>query len=116
MNTLDSIMPQIIHAIQQGIQVGMTSFHSSYNEQYHQPVMQQFDTLNANIGVVRSDVHSLTNQFGHLSTSVQNIQQQFMGFPDRLFNVFPHGPPPPDYMPYPYYHPMPPPPPPKDDE
>jgi hypothetical protein len=40
MTTLDSLMPQIMNAIQQGIQVGMTSFHYSYNEQYHQPVMQ----------------------------------------------------------------------------
>jgi hypothetical protein len=61
MTTLDSLMPQIMNAIQQGIQVDMTSFHSSYNEQYHQSVMQQFDTLNTNIGVVRSDVDSLTN-------------------------------------------------------
>jgi hypothetical protein len=91
-------------------------YHSSYNEQYHQPVMQQFDTLNANIGAVQSDVDSLTNQFGHLSTSVQNMQQQFTGFSDHFFNAFPRGPPPPGYMPYPYYHPMPPPPPLEDDE
>jgi hypothetical protein len=106
MNLLDSLMPQIMNAIQQGMQADMASFHSSYHEQYHQPVMQQFDTLNANIGVVQSDVDSLTNQFGHLSTSVQNIQQQFMGFSDHFSNVFPCGPPPPGYMPYPYYHPM----------
>jgi hypothetical protein len=105
MNLLDSLMPQIMNAIQQGMQADMASFHSSYHEQYHQPVMQQFDTLNANIGVVQSDVDSLTNQFGHLSTSVQNIQQQFMGFSDHFSNVFPCGPPP-GYMPYPYYHPM----------
>jgi hypothetical protein len=116
MATLDSLMPHIMNVVQQGIQVGIASFHSSYNEQYHQPVMQQFDTLNANIGVVWSDVESLTNQFGHLSRSVQNMQQQFTGFSDHFFNVFPHGPPPPGYMPYPYYHPMPPPPPPEDDE
>jgi hypothetical protein len=60
--------------IQQGMQAGMASFHSSYNKQYHQPIMQYFDTLNANLGVVQSDVDSLTNQFGHPSTSVQNIQ------------------------------------------
>jgi hypothetical protein len=96
------------------MQVGMASFHSSYNEQYHQPVMQQFDS--ANFGVVRSDVDSLTNQFGNLSASVQNMQQQFMGFSDHFFNVFPRGPPPLGYMPYLYYHPMPPPPPPEDDE
>jgi hypothetical protein len=75
MNSLDSLMPQIMNAIQQGMQVGMANFHSSYSEQYHQLVMQQFDTLNANIDAVRSDVDSLTNQFEHLSTSVQNIQQ-----------------------------------------
>jgi hypothetical protein len=60
------------------MQAGMASFHSSYNEQYHQPVMQQFDSLYANLGAIRSDVDSLSNQFGHLSTSVQHIQQQFM--------------------------------------
>jgi hypothetical protein len=43
------------------MQVGMTSFHSSYNEQYHQPIMQQFDTLNANVGAIWSDVDPLTN-------------------------------------------------------
>jgi hypothetical protein len=75
MNILDPLKPQIMNAIQQGMQASMASFHSSYNAQYHQPVMQQFYTLNANIGAVRSDVDCLTNQFGHLSTSVQNIQQ-----------------------------------------
>jgi hypothetical protein len=73
MNHLDLLMPQIMNVIQQGMQVGMASFHSSYNEQYHQPVMQQFDSLNANLGAVRSGVDSLTNQFENLSTSVQNI-------------------------------------------
>jgi hypothetical protein len=75
MATLDSLMPHIMNVVQQSMQVGMASFHSSNNEQYYQPVMQQFDTLNANIGAIRSDVDSLTNQFGHLSTSVQNMQQ-----------------------------------------
>jgi hypothetical protein len=56
------------------MQVGMANSHPSYNEQYHQPVMQQFDTLNVNIGDVQSDVDSLINQFGHFSTSVQNMQ------------------------------------------
>jgi hypothetical protein len=116
MNFLDPLMPQEINAIQQGMKVNMASFHSSYNEQYHQLIMQHFDTLNANLGVLRSDVYSLTNQFGNLSTSVQNIQQQFMGFSNHFFNVFPHGPPPPGYRPYLYNHPMPPPPPPEDDE
>jgi hypothetical protein len=89
---------------------------SSYNEQYHQPVMQNFETLNANLGAVRSDVDSLTNQFGNLSTNVQNIQQQFMGFTDHFYNVFPSGPPPPGYMSYPYYQSIPHQPPPEDDE
>jgi hypothetical protein len=40
MNPLDSLIPQIMNATQQGMQVGMTSFHSSYNEQYRQPAMQ----------------------------------------------------------------------------
>jgi hypothetical protein len=112
---LDPLMPQIMNAIQQGMQAGMVSFHSSYNEQYHQPVMQRFDSLHANLGAVQSDVDSLSNQFGHLSTSVQHIQQQFTGFTNHLYNVFPCGPPPLGNMPYPYYHPMPPPPPPEDD-
>jgi hypothetical protein len=116
MNSLDSLMPQIMNVVQQGMQVGMANFHSSYNEQYHQPVMQQFDTLNANIVAVRSDVDSLINQFGHLSISVQNILHHFTRFSDPFFNVFPHGPPPPVYMSYPYYHPMLPPPPPEDAE
>jgi hypothetical protein len=116
MNPLDPLMTQIINAIQQGMQVSMASFHSSYNEQYHQPVMQQFDTLNANLGDVRSDVDSLTNQFGNLSASMQNMQQQFTGFFDHFFKVFPSGPPPLGYMPYPYYYLMPPPPPPEGDE
>jgi hypothetical protein len=116
MTTLDSLMPHIMNVVQQGIQVSMASFHSSYNEHYHQPIMQQFDTLNANVGAIRSDVDSFTSQFRHLSTSVQNMQQQFIGFSDHFFNVFPHGPPPLGYMPYPYYHLMPPPPPPEDDE
>jgi hypothetical protein len=109
-------MSHIMNVVQQGMQVGMASFYSSYNEQYHQSVMQQFDTLNVNIGVVPSDVDSLTNQFEHLSISVQNMQQQFTGFSDHLFNVFPHGPPPLCYMTYPYYHLMPLPPPPENDE
>jgi hypothetical protein len=96
--------------------VGIASFHSSYNEQYHQSIMQQFDTLNANFGFVWSDVDSLTNQFGNLSAVMQNVQQQFTGFSNHFFNGFPRGPPPLSYMPYPYYHPMPPPPPPEDDE
>jgi hypothetical protein len=54
-------MPQIMNAIQQDMQVGMVIFHSSYTEQYHQPVMQHFDTLNTNLGAVQSDVVSLTN-------------------------------------------------------
>jgi hypothetical protein len=87
MNLLDPLMPQIMNAIQQSMQAGMISFHSSYNEQYHQSVMQQFYTLNVNIGVVRSDVDSLTNQFGYFSTTMQNIQQQFMAFSDHFFNV-----------------------------
>jgi hypothetical protein len=116
MVTLDSLMPHIMNVIEQSMQVGMARFHSSYNEQYHQTVMQQFDTLNANIGAIRSDMDSLINQFGHLSTSVQNMQQQFTGFSNHFFNIFPREPPPPGYMPYPYYHPMPPPPPPEDDE
>jgi hypothetical protein len=87
MNLLDPLMPQIMNAIQQSMQAGMISFHSSYNEQYHQSVMQQFYTLNANIGAVRSDVDSLTNQFGYFSTTMQNIQQQFMAFSDHFFNV-----------------------------
>jgi hypothetical protein len=37
---LDFLMPQIMNVIQQGMQASMVSFHSSYNEQYHQPVMQ----------------------------------------------------------------------------
>jgi hypothetical protein len=74
MTTLDSLMPHIVNVVQQGMQVGMARFHSSYNEHYHQPVMQQFDTLNANVGGIQSDVDSLTNQFGHLSISVQNMQ------------------------------------------
>jgi hypothetical protein len=73
MNLFNPLIPQIMNVIQQGMQADMTIFHSSYNEQYHQPVIQQFDTLNVNIGVVRSDVDSLTNQFGHLSTSVDNL-------------------------------------------
>jgi hypothetical protein len=113
---LDPLMPQIMNDIQQAMQAGMASFHSSFNEQYHQPVMQQFDSLNANLDAVQSDVNSLTNQFGTLSTSVQNIQQQFTGFTDHFCSVFPRGPPPPGYMAYPYYHPMPPPSPPKDNE
>jgi hypothetical protein len=111
---LDPLMPQIMNVIQQGMQVGMARFHSSYNEKYHQPVMQQFDSLHANLGVVQSDVNSLSNQFGHLFTSVQHIQQQFTGFTDHFYNVFPCSPPL-GYMSYPYYHPMPPPPPPEDD-
>jgi Tfp pilus assembly pilus retraction ATPase PilT len=47
MNHLDPHKPQIMNVIQQGMQAGMVSFHSSYNEQYHQPLMQQFDSLNA---------------------------------------------------------------------
>jgi hypothetical protein len=109
-------MPQIMNVIQQDMQAGMASFHSSFNEQYHQPIMQQFDSLNANLGAVRSDVDSPTNQFGTLSTSVQNIQPQLMRFTDHFYNVFPRGPPPPGYMAYPYYHPVPPPPPPEDNE
>jgi hypothetical protein len=116
MNPLNPLMPQIMNAIQQGMQVGMASFHSSYNEQYHQLGMQQFDTLNANLGAVQSDVDSLTNQFGNLSASMQNKQQQFTMFSNHSFNVFPSGPPPLGYMPYPYCHTMPPPPPPEDDE
>jgi hypothetical protein len=104
-----------MNAIQQGMQAGMASFHSSYNEQYHQPVMQRFDSLHANLGAIRSDVDSRSNQFGHLSTGLQHIQQQFTGFIDHFYNVFPRGPPPLGYMPYPYYHPMLPPPPPEDD-
>jgi hypothetical protein len=77
--------------------------------------MQRFDSLHANLGAVRSDVDSLSNQFGHLSTSVQYIQQQFTGFTDHFYNVFPHGPPPLGYMSYLYYHPMLPLPPPEDD-
>jgi hypothetical protein len=95
-----------MNAIQQGLQAGMASFHSSFNEQYHQPVMQKFDSLNANLGAVRSDVDSLTKQFGTLSTSVQNIQQQFTGFTDHFYNVFPRDAPP-GYMAYPYHHPIP---------
>jgi hypothetical protein len=72
--SLDPLILQIMNVIQQGMQDGMVSFHSSYNEQYHQPVMQRFDSLHANLGVVRSDMDSLSNQFGHLSTSVQHIQ------------------------------------------
>jgi hypothetical protein len=45
-------MPQIMNVIQQGLQAGMASFHSSFNEEYHQPVMQKFDSLNANLGAV----------------------------------------------------------------
>jgi hypothetical protein len=116
MNPLDPLMPQIMNAIQQGMQVGMSSFHSSYNEQYHQPVMQHFETLNTNLGAIQNDVDSLTKQFGNLSTNVHNIQQQFTGFTDHFYNVFPHGPPPPGYMSYPYYHPMPPQPPLEHDE
>jgi hypothetical protein len=37
---LDLLMPQIMNVIQQDMQAGMASFHSSYNEQYHQPIMQ----------------------------------------------------------------------------
>jgi hypothetical protein len=48
----------------------MASFHSSYNEQYHQSVMQHFDTLNANLGTVQNDVNYPTNQFDPLSTNV----------------------------------------------
>jgi hypothetical protein len=115
-NLLDPLMPQIMNVIQQGIQASMASFHPSHNEQYHQPVMQQFDTLNANLGVVWNDMDSLTNQFGNLSTSMQNMQQQFTGFFDHFFNVFPRGAPPSGYMPYRCYHQMPHPPPPKDEE
>jgi hypothetical protein len=61
MNPLDPLVPQIMNVIQQGMQAGMASFHSSYNKQYYQPIMQYFDTLNANLVVVRSDVDSLTN-------------------------------------------------------
>jgi hypothetical protein len=78
MNPLDSLMPQIMNVIQQGMQVGMASFHSSYNEQYHQPVMQQFDTLNVNIGFVRSDVDSLTNQFRHLCDRTTSKMRGFV--------------------------------------
>jgi hypothetical protein len=35
MTTLDSLMPQIMNVVQQGMQVSMASFHFSYNEQYH---------------------------------------------------------------------------------
>jgi hypothetical protein len=31
MNPLDPLIPQIMNVIQQGMQVGMASFHSSYN-------------------------------------------------------------------------------------
>jgi hypothetical protein len=89
-----SLMPQIMNAIQQGMQAGMVSFHSSYNDQYHQLVMQHFENLNAN---------------------VQNIQKQFTGLTNHFYNIFPRGPPPPDYMTYPYYHPMPPQPPQEDE-
>jgi hypothetical protein len=71
---LDPLMPQSMNVIQQGMQAGIASFHSSYNEQYHQLVMQRFDSLHANLGAVQSDVDSLSNQLGHLSTSVQHIQ------------------------------------------
>jgi hypothetical protein len=54
-------MLQIMNVIQQGMQAGMASFHSAYNEQYHQPVMQRFDSLHANLGAVRSDVNYLSN-------------------------------------------------------
>jgi hypothetical protein len=60
MNPLDPFMPQIMNAIQQGMQVDLASFHS-YNEQYHQPVMQHFGTLNTNLGAVWNDVNSLIN-------------------------------------------------------
>jgi hypothetical protein len=95
---MNPLMPQIMNAIQQDMQVGMTSFHYSYTEQYHQPVMHHFKTLNANFGVVRSDVNSLTNQFGNPYTNVQNIQQQFTGFTDHFYNVFPRGPTPLGYI------------------
>jgi hypothetical protein len=101
MNPLDPLQPQIMNAIQQGMQANMASFHSSYNEQYHQPVKQYFDALYTNLGIVRDDVDTLTNQFGSLSTNVQNIQQQLTCFTDHINNVFPPGPLPPGYMSYP---------------
>jgi hypothetical protein len=74
MNPLDPLMPHIMNAIQQGMQANMTSFHPSYNEQYHQLVMQHFEALNTNLGAVRNDMDSLTNQFGNPSTNMHNIQ------------------------------------------
>jgi hypothetical protein len=116
MNLLDPLMPHIMNAIQQGMQGGMGNFQSTYNEQYHQSVMQHFEALNINLGTVQNNVDSLTTHFGNLSTNVQSIQQQLIDFSDHFYNVFPRGPPPLGYMSYPYYHPMSAQPPPKDDE
>jgi hypothetical protein len=61
MNLINPLMPRFMNVIQQSMQAGMVNFHSSYNEQYHRSIMQHFDTLNANLGTIQSDVDSLTN-------------------------------------------------------
>ncbi|GJN36650.1 hypothetical protein PR202_gb25530 [Eleusine coracana subsp. coracana] len=112
------------------IQAGIYVFHTSFAQHYHTPMMQQLNTMQQNMGQMRTNVEALNTQFQTMTTNYNNLhndyqtmstnyttlhndyqtlQQEFHDFSSHMYGVFPRPPPPPGYMPYPYYPLAPPP-------